>query len=50
MSEEKKEYKIVDFPLEMGIAIQTPEGKNISQMELLVDIANKVDMLLEAIK
>ena len=49
MSEEKKqekvEFKLIQVPTEFGLAIQTPKGEQISQMELLVQMANTLDEL-----
>ena len=51
MSEEKKEsYQLVEVPTEMGLAIKTPSGENISQPQLLVEIANKLDDISNAVK
>ena len=53
MAEEKenevKEYKLVEVTTETGLAISTPEGKVINQLDLLVEIANKLDKIEEAI-
>jgi hypothetical protein len=44
MEETKKqeEYKLVDVPTEYGKAIQDSSGKYISELDLLVWIANEV--------
>lgn len=48
MSEEKI-YKLVEIPTQMGLAIQTPDEKTISDAELLVLIANKLDKIEKAL-
>ncbi len=52
--EEKKEdkqegtYKVVEITTETGLAISSPEGKVINQLDLLVEIANNVNKIKEA--
>ena len=52
MSEEKnkevKEYTLVEVPTQMGLAFQTPDEKILSQEQLLVEIANKVNKIEKA--
>jgi len=47
MTDEKeiKEYKVVEVTTETGLAISSPEGKVINQLDLLVEIANNVDKI-----
>ena len=47
MTDEKeiKEYKVVEVTTETGLAISSPEGKVINQLNLLVEIANNVDKI-----
>ena len=49
--EEKKEarYEAVRVPTEFQNAIQTPSGEVLSDTQLLVEIANKIDKLSLAI-
>jgi len=47
--EEKKEYKVVEVTTETGLAISSPEGKVINQLDLLVEIANKIDKIEKAV-
>lgn len=53
MTEEKQEkktgYELVQVPTQMDIAIQTPKGQTISQVELLVEIANKLERIEKGI-
>ena len=44
MTEKEKanEYKLVEVATQTGLAIQTPEGNNISEIQLLVQIANDI--------
>ena len=41
-AEDKKEFALIQIPTQLGLAIQTPEGEQVSQEELLVIIANEV--------
>ena len=43
--QEKKEFQLVQVPTEFGLAFQTPDGKNITESELLVYIANTLEEL-----
>jgi len=43
--EEKKGFELVEVPTEYGIAIQTPEGEQISANQLLVRMANNIEEL-----
>ncbi len=47
--EEKKEFALVEVPTEMGVAIKTPEGNIVSESQLLVLIANKLEELKKGI-
>ena len=53
--EEKKEdkqegtYKVVEITTETGLAISSPEGKVINQLDLLVEIANNICKIKEDI-
>jgi len=47
--QDKKEFQLVQVPTEFGLAIQTPEGEKISQMELLVQMANTLDELKKSL-
>lgn len=38
----KKGYSLIEVPTQMGLAIQTPSGKNVSGDELMVIIANDI--------
>ena len=42
---EKKEYKVVEVTTETGLAVSSQEGKVISQLDLLVEIANNVSKI-----
>lgn len=42
---EKKEYEVVEVATETGLVIQTKDGKQISQLDLIVKIANDIDEL-----
>lgn len=42
---EKKEFSLVEVPTDYGIAIQTPEGEQISANQLLVRMANDLKEL-----
>jgi len=44
--EETSKYALVEVPTQMGLAVNTPEGTTISEAELLVDIANKLNLIL----
>jgi hypothetical protein len=41
--EEKKEFAVVQVPIEHRLAIRTPEGDVISDLELLAKIANDIE-------
>lgn len=52
MADEKKEkklFKVVEVATQMGQAIETPEGKVIGQDQLLVDMANELRAVKEAV-
>lgn len=51
MTDEKeiKEYKVVEVTTETGLAISSPENKVINQLDLLVEIANKIDKIEKAV-
>lgn len=42
---EDKTYKLVEVPTQTGIVVQDKEGKNLGQMEVLVEILNKLDKI-----
>ena len=45
---EQKKFAIVEVPTEMGLMFQNTETKdNLSQMELLLDIANRIAKIEE---
>lgn len=46
----EENYKLIEVPTEMGLAIQTPDERQISQAELLVEIANKLDEILKVVQ
>lgn len=46
---EEKEFKLVEVPTETGLAIETPEGKIISESQLLVLIVNRLVKLEKAL-
>ena len=43
--EQETEYEIVDVPVEFGKVIQKKDGTKISDVELLVELANKIDKI-----
>lgn len=43
--EEVKEYQLVEVPTGSQLAFRTPEGNVVTQEELLVELANKVDKI-----
>lgn len=46
---EEKKYALVEVPTQMGLAFQTPEGNILSEPELLVELANKVEEVRKAL-
>jgi len=48
--ENKQEYELVEVPTQMGLGIRTPEGKVISDSQLLVEIANKLSEVMKVMK
>lgn len=42
INEEVKEYKLVQVPTDYGLAIQTPKGDTLSEMEAIVLILNQL--------
>jgi hypothetical protein len=49
MTEETKEYKLVEIPTQMGLAYETPEGKHISMDEAILEILNKVNKIEKSV-
>lgn len=49
MSEEKK-FELVEVPTQMGLAFKTPEGETMSELELLVWIANQLNDIKKILK
>jgi len=48
MAEEQKkkdEFSLVEIPTEFGLAVQTPEGENITINDLLIRIANDIKIM-----
>lgn len=43
------EFALVQVPTQYGLGIQTPNGEVISSDQLLVDLANKVEVIYQAI-
>lgn len=46
---ETKEYKLVQVPTQMGLAIQNPTGETFSQEQAVVDILNKLEKIEKAV-
>ena len=47
MAEEKQEtqYALVEVPTQYGLAIQTPDGKQLSSEQALVEVLNLLKLL-----
>jgi len=49
MSEEEKQYQLVEVPTGSELAFQTPSGKVLSQEGLLIEIANELKDIKKAL-
>ncbi len=49
VEEKKKVYEVVEVPTQMGIAIKTPEGEMVSELQLLVRLANELSEVKKAV-
>jgi hypothetical protein len=51
MTDEKKQTKaeIVEVPTQMGLAIRLPDGRNVSEAEVLVEIYNQILEIKKAV-
>lgn len=42
-NKEESKYTLVEVPTQMGLAFKNPEGIILSEPELLIELANKVE-------
>jgi hypothetical protein len=42
-------FELVEVPTQLGLAIKTPEGETLSQVELMVQIANELREIKKAL-
>lgn len=47
--ETTSEFKLVEVPTQMGLAVRTPEGETITEAQLLVEVANRIIKLEKAV-
>ena len=49
VTETKKEYILVEVPTGSALAFQTPDGTVLTQEQLLIEMANKLDKIESAV-
>jgi len=48
-SPKKEQFELVEVPTEYGIMVSTPEGEKITQLELLIRIANQIEEIKKVV-